>query len=114
MSERDEEVAKRIEAVWRRLAARPTSLSPSEAARAVTARLGAHPARVPLRAWAYATALVLACAGIWFFVRPQPSAPVREVQSAPPPLPDNVVQWWLDDKTPVYFVLSPSDSPGGV
>jgi hypothetical protein len=108
-----ERVEERIDAAWRRLAARPASLSPSDAARRVMARLPAQHVRVPLGAWAIVTALVLVCAGVWLVVRPQPSPPVREALSAPPPLPENVVQWWLDDKTPVYFVLSPADSKGG-
>jgi len=28
-------------------------------------------------------------------------------------LPDNVVQWWLDPDTPVYFVIGPAEPDEG-
>jgi hypothetical protein len=55
---------------------------------------------------------VLVCVGVWIGLRP-PTAPGRQALVTPPPLPENVVQWWLDDQTPVYFVLGPADSKGG-
>ncbi len=111
-NERDELLKGRLDAAWRRLAERPASLSPSEAARRVMARLPEQPVRVRHRVWALAAAAALVCVTAWFVLRPQP-APVREALFAPPPLPENVVQSWLDDQTPVYFVLSPADSNGG-
>jgi ferric-dicitrate binding protein FerR (iron transport regulator) len=112
MSEHDERLKERIDAAWRSFANRPARLSPSEAARRVVDRLPAEPMRVSLRVWALAAAAVLICVSAWVALRPQP-APLREALSVPPPLPENVVQWWLDDETPVYFVLSPRDSKGG-
>jgi ferric-dicitrate binding protein FerR (iron transport regulator) len=111
-TERDEKIPGRVARAWQRHAERPTSLSPAEAARQVLSRLPARQARVPLRAWAFAAAAVLVCVGVWIGLRP-PTAPGRQALVTPPPLPENVVQWWLDDQTPVYFVLGPADSKGG-
>jgi hypothetical protein len=32
------------------------------------------------------------------------------LDEAPPPLPSNVVLWWLDPQTPVYFVTRPLEA----
>ncbi len=111
-TERGEKIPKRVTAAWQRYAERPARLSPSEARRQVLSRLPARPAPVALRVWALAAATVLVCVGLWLGLRPT-SAPARQALATPPPLPENVVQWWLDDQTPVYFVLSPQDSKGG-
>jgi hypothetical protein len=39
--------------------------------------------------------------------------PAPAAGDAAPPLGDDVVLWWLDKDTPVYFVLSPPDSGRG-
>lgn len=57
--------------------------------------------------WVAATTLLLAVA-VWLV--PSRQAPhIAQNGIAPAPLDDNVVMWWLDDETPVYFVLEPSE-----
>jgi anti-sigma-K factor RskA len=66
------------------------------------------------RRLALACVLVLAVAAAALLWRgPRPSPPVPSVTDAPPVLPENVVVFWLDAETPVYFVVSPVAGPPG-
>ena len=85
----------------------------------VAARITAAGRPSPAAAWprrlalAFALALVATSgAFLWRATTPTPApAPAAE---ALPVLPDNVVQFWLDSETPVYFIVGPAgDAPGG-
>jgi hypothetical protein len=107
----------RIESALREWGQRPPSTQPQTAARQVVAHIQAEHGptvwRQPLLA-AAGVALVVTTA--WLGVRlmePPPHSDRRVVDEAPPPLPENVVQWWLDSETPVYFVTGPLESRRG-
>jgi hypothetical protein len=94
---------------------RPPRTSPEAAASRVVRRLAAPTVsrRLPRLAWVAATITVVA-AGTWYAVRNggdglpvTPPAAVADVAAMP--LGDNVVLWWLDEETPVYFVLDGSE-----
>jgi hypothetical protein len=104
----------RIERALREWGQRPPSTQPQTAARQVVARLRAERSptvwRQPLLA---AAGLALVATTVWLGVRmiePPPRFDSRVVDEAPPPLPENVVLWWLDSETPVYFVTGPSEA----
>jgi len=89
-------------------ARRPVAMPPEEAAGRVRGAI--EPTRRPsqLRTWlALAAAVVLALAG-WLAVRPAltPTPQQQRAQLEPPiVLEEDVVVWWLDPETPVYFSL---------
>lgn len=116
MTSRDEESwPEGLEDALRRRAARSPAISPQEASRRVRARIGPRPRRRRLLMLAAAgTAVVLALAGalgrrggvvLW--------PPTVERTVTMEPLPDNIVLWWLDPETPVYFVVGPPTTHGG-
>lgn len=79
------------------------------AARRVVAKLAARSApRLWPRRAAVATAASLAGLGLWFILAQPPQVtPLPAAIEAPEPLPANVIQFWLDPDTPVYFVTGP-------
>jgi hypothetical protein len=89
------------------------------AARRVSARIGTAGHRgtrttawVPRLAAACGLALAVASGALlWRSGTPAP-APTPAVD-APPVLPENVVVFWLDANTPVYFVVGPPGDPAG-
>jgi hypothetical protein len=104
---------------FRRWASRPAGTSTRRASDRVAAALPdrQQTARLPLTFLAAAAALVMAVAGAMWVATPRnagaPSA-ARGVDSVRPlPLEENVVLWWIDPDTPVYFVLQPRDSVRG-
>jgi ferric-dicitrate binding protein FerR (iron transport regulator) len=107
--ERDQERVEAFEARLRAWAARPPTIPPRAAAEAVVARLARRPRRVSTwRLAAAVAATVLAVTGVLVGRRgargPEPAVgAVASIQ----PLPDNVMQFWLDAETPVYFVTGP-------
>jgi hypothetical protein len=117
MSERDRRDRSDFDRAFGAWGRRGPRTSPEAASRRV-AELVAAPRTVqrrPRLSWVAATILV-AAVGTWYVVRnggdlPPPIAPPPEVADfATLPLDDNVVLWWLDKETPVYFVLkSPKD-----
>lgn len=94
---------------------RPPNTAAATAARRVVARLGARPgAREESRPWlrrvAFAAAASLAALALWFVLaQPPRSVPESASVDLPPTLPENVVMFWLDADTPVYFVTGPPD-----
>ena len=93
-----------FEARLRRWGGRPPSLPPAFAASRVIGQLpGNRRAGVPwLRLAAVAAMLALVTVTVWV------SAPPRRVPEAVAVLgSDQVVQFWLDSETPIYFVLPP-------
>ena len=125
MTDRDHDgdwPAEVVEAL-RRKAARPSSMTPAEAARRVGRRLESP--RPRRRRWLVPAAVTAAVLLALTSVRRPPREPVAPPARAVPvaragpagpaahapivigPLPDNVVLWWLDPETPVYFVLAP-------
>ncbi len=106
-TKKDEIGAEGWVAAWRRWAGRPPRLSPEDAARRVQSRIAVaeRPARFRL-ALAGACAVLVLAAGAWLATRPR-SPQTRSASAMTPPLPENVVVWWLDPETPVYFVTQP-------
>jgi hypothetical protein len=90
--------------------------SASDAMRAARRILAALPEPTELFLWrrlaAAAALIVLVFLGAWFGARSHTPAPAV-LAMATPPLPENVMVFWIDSETPVYFVLSPPGSPKG-
>lgn len=95
----------------RRNAAEAPRISSREASRRIRGRIESRPPRRRHR-------LVLAAVGaaVLFAVLSLPKTTPKVEPPAPPaapaevvigPLPENVMLWWLDAETPVYFVLAP-------
>ncbi|MGE5236114.1 MAG: hypothetical protein ACM3O7_07190 [Acidobacteriota bacterium] len=108
------DVSTRFEDALRGWGGGPPRIDAGTAARRVLARL---PERTrPLSWWrmaAAAGAVALLFIGAWYGAR-SPSPPhVAASRLTVPPLPDNVMVFWLDSETPVYFVLSPLGSEKG-
>lgn len=98
-----------FEAQLRAWGGRPPSLAPAFAASRV---VGQHPERRGATPWlrlaAVAAMLVLVAVTVWL------SAPSRSGHPAVAMLgSDQVVQFWLDSETPVYFVLPPFSGETG-
>lgn len=119
MSSRRDRGMERFEQELRRWGSRPPLTPPEEAGRRIAARL--KPYRSGLPVWqmaAAAAAVVLLVCGSWVGLHftggtaPHPLEPgaARSAEFVPPPLEENVVLWWLDDETPVYFVLGTGDA----
>jgi len=120
---RDEE--DRFDAALRDWGGRGPRTPAATAAARVVSKIGERSAqgRTGLRlprfmAAAAAAALVAVVAGVVWLSRdsgpaPTPSASARTSVELPPALPDNVVQFWLDAETPVYFVTGPLQGPRG-
>jgi hypothetical protein len=115
MNERDKPDRSEFDGAFREWGRRSPRTSAETAARRVAGRLDAPrvPRRIPRLAWVAATTLVVA-AGTWYAVRNggnglpvTPPPAVADITALP--LDDNVVLWWLDEETPVYFVLSSPD-----
>lgn len=114
----------RFEEEFRIWGERPPATPAARAAREISARLpDQRPSRTSSAPFAAAAAVVVLLVGLaaWFAVRDHGPAVVDRMvvenkASAPrlavrqPPLDPNVVLWWIDSDTPVYFVLQP---PGG-
>jgi hypothetical protein len=110
----------RFDQELRRWGNRPPQTPPDEAGRRITSTL--IPVRTGLPVWrmaAAAAAVVLLICGTWAGLTFTDSAlphvrsteaPGHSAEFVPPPLDENVVLWWLDDETPVYFVLNTGDS----
>jgi hypothetical protein len=112
MKERDERGRSDFDRALGEWGRRAPRTSPETAARRIERLVAAprEPQRRPRLAWIAAT-IIVAAMGTWFVVRnggdlPPPVTPpsiVADVTTLP--LDDNVVLWWLDEETPVYFVL---------
>lgn len=114
-----------VDELVRALASQPLRTSPQEAARRVVERIDGEPrSRIGWRWAAVAASLAVAVVvGLVVERRQTPQTPATSLPiapapvatlDAPPPLPDNVVQFWLDSETPVYFIVGPAgDAPGG-
>jgi hypothetical protein len=94
---------------WGRRAPRTSAAS---AARQVVARLARQ---APGPAWprrvAVATATSLVAAAVWVaLVQPPHVTHPTSAVDQPLQLPENVVLFWLDSETPVYFVTGPPDA----
>jgi len=116
----DDRPSNRFEAAFRAWARRAPVTPADVAAKRVGARIDASSRHAPgpavwVQRLAVACGLVLVVASgvlLWRNGTPPPiPSPAVEV---PPMLPDNVVIFWLDAETPVYFIVKPvSDDPGG-
>jgi hypothetical protein len=98
---------------------RPPRIPAGTAATRLEARLGRRESR--FRRWrlaATAATVLGILGGMWLISldgsrAPEPvDAPAAPSPSVPP-LGDNVVLWWLDAETPVYFVIEAPDSGEG-
>jgi hypothetical protein len=99
---------------------RPPRLSAGSAAARIDERLDRRQLRLhPWRLVAAAATIVAIVGGVWLLSVDGPRSPERVGPAAPspgptvPPLGDDVVLWWLDSETPVYFVIDSPDSGGG-
>jgi hypothetical protein len=119
MSHRNDQEMDRFEQEFRRWGNRPPHTPPDVAGRRIVARLKPVRSTMPIRQMAAAAAAVVlltcgAWAGLHFtggtVAQPVPDAAARATEFVPPPLDQNVVLWWLDDDTPVYFVLNTGDA----
>lgn len=87
----------------RRWGGRPPSLAPAHAASRVIGRIPERATATPwLRLAAVTAMLVLVAVTTWFGRPSRPSQPAVAALGS-----DQVVQFWLDAETPVYFVLPP-------
>lgn len=103
----------RFDAALRTWAARPPARDAGRAARSVVAALPESNEPIPWRRLAAAAAaVVVVFLGAWFASRDHAPTPAA-LAMATPPLPENVMVFWLDRDTPVYFVLSPLGSQKG-
>jgi len=106
----------RLEQAFREWGRRPPRVPARQAARQVVERLRPRRGAVATFRWALATAVAtLTVLAVLVGPHapehaPSPRPPTRQ---APMPLPENVVQWWLDADTPVYFILRPQGEPIG-
>lgn len=98
-------------AEFRRWGERPATTDARAAARRVVAALPEPRAPFRLRLLAVSTvALLAAFLAVWQAGwRPQPGAASAASME---PLPENVVLWYIEPETPVYFVLPPSAERG--
>ena len=111
----DERSMKAFDEALREWSDRPMVRSAASAIQAAVgepARRTAGPAR-----WfpaAVAAAVLVVITGIWFISGRVPApAPARLAAVAQTPLDDDVVLWWIDPDTPVYFVLDTGDAGRG-
>lgn len=119
MSEREDQGMARFDDELRRWAGRPPRTPPETAGRRIAARLG--PSRGGLPVWRMAAAAAAMLLMVWGgrsllelgdgdrHGNGAPAAITSSEDFVPPPLDENVVLWWLDDNTPVYFVLDSGD-----
>jgi len=94
----------RFESALQEWGSRPPRTAAAFAATRVAASLPTRRAAVYRRPLFAAVALLLLVAVLWLIPSHQ-SPRVADNGLAAAPLDDNVVLWWLDDGTPVYFVL---------
>jgi len=91
-------------AVWAR---QPVTVTPEEAAGRVQAAIVEPRRRVRLQPLLALAATVVLALAAWLALRPAaPSPALLQAQlEAPIALEEDVVVWWLDPDTPVYFSL---------
>jgi len=106
---RDRDDIRAFEAHLRVWGARAPTTPPHAAGAAVVARLSRWPRRaLAFRLATAVAAVALALSGVLIARHGSPrSTPSAEPLASIHPLPDNVVQFWLDAETPVYFVMGP-------
>lgn len=103
----------RFDHALRAWATRPPVRDAGRAALRVLAALPGPPASFPWRRLAAAAAVVaLVVLGAWFGTPDHGQVPAATAM-ATPPLPENVMVFWIDRETPVYFVLTPLGSVKG-
>jgi hypothetical protein len=106
----------RVEQALKDWGRRPPRTPASQAARRLVGMLRPRGSSAATVRWALATAIATLTV-LAIVVGPRAPehgpSPAPVVQQAPAPLPENVVQWWLDADTPVYFILRPQGEPIG-
>jgi hypothetical protein len=114
VSEERKASLERFEERYKSWGRRPSTIPPGAAAARILARI--RPGRPgSRRAWrlAWAAAVVTAVVGSWIVGgrtgHAPPPSPLAVDEAVA--LPDNVMLWWLDSETPVYFVIRPAE-PG--
>jgi len=97
----------------RRWGGRPPSLAPAFAASRVVGQLRERGAATPwLRLAAVAAMMVAIAVGVWR-TAPQQQPLAAAVAANGSGATGDVVQFWLDPETPVYFVLQPFKAEKG-
>ena len=111
-----EEDRSRFDRALREWGGRQPRTSPGTAATRVRGNLSSRPPRLVQRpVFGLAAAVLVLLIGAWWLfpgngqvLRTAPtSSQVATIQTLA--LDDNVVLWWLDPETPVYFVLAPPE-----
>jgi len=103
----------RFDAAFRTWSDQPPARDAGRAARRVLAALPQQSEPFPWRRLAAAAAvLVLVFLGSWYGARERVAGP-GATAVATPALPENVMVFWIDAETPVYFVLSQLGSQKG-
>ncbi len=113
VEERDQS-EREFERTFRQWGSRTARLPARAASERLASRL--HPRRrTPGWRWlAAAAAIVFAVAGAWLlWQQALPDSRPPGMKITQPALDENVVLWWLDSKTSVYFVITTSDSSAG-
>jgi hypothetical protein len=115
MSDEHDDKLDRFDQEYRRWGRRPAATPPGTASTRIRALIRSGRTASPRWNLAWAAALVLAVVGSWLLGgrtghAPSPSPPAVHEAVA---LPDNVVLWWLDPETPVYFVIRPAEPEKG-
>lgn len=114
MSDEHDDELERFDEGYRRWGRRPAATPPGAAVTRIQALIrSGRPGTRPVRNLAWAAVLVLAVVGGWLLGGRTEHAPSPPAAYEAVALPDNVVLWWLDPETPVYFVIRPAEPEQG-
>lgn len=107
--------AREFEDGLRRWASRPVRTTPVDGARRVRARLEPRApspfgARLAFRVALSVSMALTVGLGFWAVWQPRQPASRAGAHQVPPPLPSNVMVFWIDQDTPVYFVTGPGET----
>ncbi|MEW6367384.1 MAG: hypothetical protein AB1714_22370 [Acidobacteriota bacterium] len=98
-----------FEEAFREWGRRPARMPAHIASQRIASKLDQRRRKPRWRWLAAAAAIVFAVAGAWLLWQqalPDSRPPSMEITQ--PALDENVVLWWLDSNTPVYFVITTS------
>ena len=116
MARDKEEDRARFEHALRAWGGREPRTSPRTAATRVRGNLSSRPPGIlQFRLVEVAAAVLVLLIGTWWLLSGNgelprtATAPSQLTAMQALPLDDNVVLWWLDPETPVYFVLAPPE-----
>ena len=108
MTDRRTDDIDRFESALHAWGSRPPQTPAEHAATRVVASLTRRRPTQPWRRPAWVAAAVVLLAVVMWLAPTRQAPRVASNGVAATPIDDNVVLWWLDDETPVYFVLGPA------